>query len=88
MLTVTHDGGDVVPVGRLYVEGDVIDVTGAEQTDAGTWQGEATGRNIDGAASMAPGDEVSVGVAEDCVVRLVWRYEGETTTVGKHECDR
>ena len=69
LLTVTHDGGEAVPADQLRVDGDgFADVSGADQTRAGDWQGRASGP--DGA--VVAGDSVVVGVESDYEVDLVW----------------
>lgn len=82
VLTVTHDGGERVPVETLTVVGEgITDVPGAQQTTPGRWQGETTGDA--GNEWVAANDSVTVGVAADCVVRVVYR---DAVTVGKYDC--
>jgi hypothetical protein len=91
-LTVTHDGGDQVRAGNLHVEaraaGGLVAVPGANQTREGSWNGTTT--RVTGGphagVSVAPGDSVAVGVRVDCVIRLVFREEGDAATLGKYEC--
>lgn len=88
-LTVTHDGGDELPAAGLRLTGNLTAVPGANQTRAGPWNGSAT--HIEQAfrpgQHVAPGDQVAVGVPEDCVVRVVWEGPaGDSVTLGKYEC--
>lgn len=88
VLTVTHDGGDTVRADRLFVEGPgITDVPDADQTEAGPWRGETSEATVGGGQpAVAPGDSVRVGVADDCVVRIVYRTEWSAATVGKYAC--
>ena len=90
-LTVTHDGGDPIPADWLRVQGDLTAVPGADRTRAGPWNGSTT--RIEQAfrpgPHVAPGDRITVGVPEDCVVRVVFENRaGDTTTLGKYTCER
>jgi hypothetical protein len=90
-LTITHDGGDPVPADWFRVQGDLTAVPGANQTRTGPWNGSTT--HIEQAfrpgPHVAPGDQVAVGVPEDCVVRVVYANRaGDTATLGKYTCER
>lgn len=86
ILTVTHDGGELLQIGRLNIEGDgIADIPGADQTESGTWRGEATAE-WNGEPAVQPGDAVTVGVKGECVVRVVYRTEWSSVTLTKHTC--
>jgi hypothetical protein len=90
-LTITHDGGDAIPADGLRVQGNLTAVPGANQTRAGPWNGSTT--HIEQAfrpgQHVAPRDQVSVGVPEGCVVRVVYENRaGDTATLGKYDCER
>lgn len=81
LLTVTHDGGDLVDADHLYVRGSgFADVTGADRTEPGPWTGETT----DGALRV--GDSTTVGVTGDCEIQLVYENGAAVQTLGVHEC--
>lgn len=88
VLTITHDGGDHIPVDRVWIHGEgFAAVEGADQTQAGRWQGETTARS-DGQAGVVveEGDSVGVGVTDGCVIRVVYMVEGSEATLGKYTC--
>lgn len=70
VLEITHEGGDTVDPGQLYVRGSgFADVEGADQTAPGPWQGPV--RTDSG---VAAGDTVTVGVTDDYDIRLVYEF--------------
>lgn len=85
VATITHGGGDDVPVDRVIVDGTgFADVSGANQTAPGPWQGSAGGPN----GTITAGDSVSVGVEGDCTVWMVYvDDEGARHTFGVAECE-
>jgi hypothetical protein len=88
-LTITHDGGDAIPADELHLQGNLTAVPGANQTRAGAWNGSTThlGDGRRPGPNVAPGDQVAVGVPEDCTVRVVWESPaGATATLGKYDC--
>jgi hypothetical protein len=85
VLAIRHRGGPSIPADELYIEGDsVVAVDGANQTEAGRWQGStvpgANGPTVD------TGSAVAVGVTEGCVVRVVRRDESDAATIGTYDC--
>lgn len=86
ILTVTHDGGDLLRTERLYVEGGgITDIPGANQTEPGPRRGKATVEWKDNSA-VNQGDAVAVGVEGECMVRIVYRTEWSSITLSKHTC--
>ncbi|WP_436932601.1 hypothetical protein [Halosimplex halobium] len=76
-LTITHEGGDSVPEAELFVRGaGFADVEGVDQTAAGGWQGTASGDD----ATVVAGDSVTVGVAGDYEISVVWEPEDRDTS--------
>lgn len=78
VLTIAHDGGDHIPVDRVWIHGEgFAAVEGADQTQAGRWHGETTARP-DGQAGVVveEGDSVGVGVTDGCVKTYDRPYEG------------
>jgi len=80
VLTITHTAGDTVDAANLYVRGDgIVAPSGAQPavTAGGTTWASATG-----ASSVTAGESVTVGVASDCEVRLVWQAaDGDTSAL-------
>jgi hypothetical protein len=76
ILTITHTAGDTVPADQLFARGSgFADVSDADQTAAGPWQGTASGDDD----SVVAGDFVDVGVTADYELRLVWEAaDGES----------
>jgi len=74
---ITHEGGDSVSRSQLFVRGTgFTDVEGADQTSAGQWAGTASGDDD----AVVAGDAVSVGVASDYELRVVWESaDGDTS---------
>jgi hypothetical protein len=71
-LAITHNGGDAVAADQLFVRGSgFADVESVDQTAAGPWKGTASGDDD----SVIAGDEVTVGVASDYQVRVVWEAD-------------
>ena len=69
ILTITHTAGDTVPADQLFVRGSgFADVSEADQTAAGPWQGTASGDDD----AIFAGDFVDVGVTADYELQLVW----------------
>jgi hypothetical protein len=85
-LTITHDGGDRIGADRIHVEGDLAAVPGADQARAGSWNGTTSAD--DGARVVEPDDAVTVGLAsaDDCVVRVVYRYRRDAATLDRYDC--
>lgn len=83
VVTVTHGGGDPVRADRLRVVSDeFVDVPGADQTSPGRWKGSVSG---DG-GSVVAGDDVTVGVEDDCTVRVVYEYRDTANTIALVRC--
>ncbi|ELZ27662.1 hypothetical protein C475_07070 [Halosimplex carlsbadense 2-9-1] len=76
-LEITHEGGDSIPRAELSVRGTgFADVEGVDQTAAGQWQGTASGDD----EAVVAGDYVTVGVASDYEVAVVWEAnDGDTS---------
>jgi len=69
VLTITHSSGDTVPADELFVRGSgFADVSDADQTVAGQWQGTASGDD----SAVVAGDFVDVGVTGDYELQIVW----------------
>jgi len=69
LLEISHDGGDTVPAEELFVRGSgFADVSDADQTAAGQWQGTASGDDN----AVVAGDFVEVGVTADYDISVVW----------------
>ena len=69
LLTVTHYGGDTVSADELFVRGSgFADVSDADQTTPGQWQGTASGDDN----AVVAGDSVDVGVTADYEIIVVW----------------
>lgn len=84
VLTLTHDGGPAA-AGNVTLRGtDFADVPGANQTAPGPWAGETSGP--DGEPTVRFGDSVTVGVAADCEVRVVFEGMDPPATVALVEC--
>ena len=70
VVTITHTGGDNVDAAALTVRGGgIVAPSGAQPavTTSGTTWATATG-----VSSVTAGDSVTVGVASDCEISLVW----------------
>lgn len=88
ILQVTHDEGDQIKPGNLYIRGDrITDVEGESPnvtTSDTSWKetgGQANG-DMDGEPVITSGDEITVGVYADYIVRVVWESsDGENTKV-------
>lgn len=82
VLTIRHVGGDTVCPSRIYLDGEgFATVEGVDQVRPGVWRGEtSTAAGAENQSVVAPGDAVRVGVANDCRVRVVYRY-GDTGAV-------
>jgi len=76
-LEITHEGGDSISREQLLVRGTgFADVEGVDQTAAGQWQGTTSGDD----ATVVAGDRVTVGVASDYEVAVVWEAnDGDTS---------
>jgi hypothetical protein len=84
ILTVTHYGGDTVPADELFVRGSgFADVSDADQTAAGQWQG-TTGGDDGGVVS---GDFVDVGVTADYELQIVWEATDGSSAATLAETD-
>jgi hypothetical protein len=69
VLRVSHDGGDTIPDGTLYLRGSgFADVPDVDQTEAGTWQGTTSGDDD----AVVSGDFVEVGVRSDYELAVVY----------------
>lgn len=85
VVTVRHAGGDRLPVENVHVVSDgFADVRGANQVEAGSWQGSTTVE--DGDRFVARGNAVTVGVRDCEHVRVVWRTEATSVTIGIYDC--
>lgn len=74
-LTLTHNGGDMIPAGNLYVSG----ATGGMETWASL--GGSTSGSANGQPAVAAGDTLQLtGVSSDYELRLIWRT-GDTSAV-------
>lgn len=85
-LVVTHAGGDGVPRTHLSFAGTgFANVSGADQTRPGTWQGTASGGESD---VVARGDRVAVGVTAECSIWLAWENpDGLAARLESYSCD-
>ena len=86
VLEVTHDGGDPIQVERLRIVGEGFEnVSGTDRTEPGPWPAsEATGPD---GPTVVTNDSVTVGVADDCDIRVVIYRQGVVwNTLGKHAC--
>lgn len=84
VVTVTHAGGEAVPVERLALIGDgFANASSADQTAPGPWQGSVSGED----RTVVEGDAVSLGVESDCTVRVVYEYAGTSNTIGMARCE-
>jgi hypothetical protein len=73
-LSITHDGGDSIPVAELYVRGSgFAAVDGVDQTKPGQWRGTASGDEN----AVVAGDAVEVGVTSDYEISVVWESADE-----------
>lgn len=80
LVTIRHAGGDAVDASDLSLYGEgFADVSGADQTGPGNWQGPTSG--------VGPGDSVTVGVEGDCRLRVVHTGNAGSTTLAVVECD-
>ncbi|WP_135365365.1 M14 family metallopeptidase [Halosimplex halophilum] len=83
-LTVTHEAGDAVPREAVQIRGEgFAEVDGVDQRGPGVWQGSVGGEG----GSVVAGDSVTVGVASDYEIAVVWRPPDseESTTLATHE---
>jgi hypothetical protein len=79
LVTIRHAGGDAVDASDLSLYGEgFADVSGADQTGPGNWQGPTSG--------VGPGDSVTVGVERDCRIRVVHTGNAGSTTLAVVEC--
>jgi len=76
-LEITHEGGDSIPRAELSVRGTgFADVESVDQTAAGQWRGTASGDDH----AIVAGDRVTVGVASDYEIGVVWEAsDGDTS---------
>ncbi|MDS0283293.1 hypothetical protein [Haloarcula onubensis] len=85
VLTITHSGGDAIDATTLSVRGDgIVDPADASAavTASGTTWASATGEE-----TVTAGTSVTVGVASDCDVRLVWEAPdgGMSVTLAQYD---
>ena len=83
VLTITHEAGDTIDAGQLYVRGTgIVDVTGATPsvTAPDTAWGSATG-----VSEVTAGTTITVGVTVDCSVDLVYESEGSSTVISAYD---
>ncbi|PSP47232.1 hypothetical protein BRC75_10480 [Halobacteriales archaeon QH_7_69_31] len=87
VLVITHDGGDAVPAENLRIDGEGFDdVSGVDRTEPGPWPAsEATDR--DGGPVVTPGDSVTVGVTDGCVISVVYVRGGTRGILARHHCE-
>lgn len=79
-LEITHTAGDQLVASELYVEGGPFaDVSDADQTSSGRWQG-STGQG----GTISAGNAVVVGVESGYDVEVVWRGESDSATLAAH----
>jgi len=70
LLTIEHRSGDTIDASNLYVRGSgFADVSGADQTSPGPWQGETSDND-----GIAAGNTVAVGVTSSYDIRLVYEF--------------
>ena len=86
VLAVTHDGGDPIRVESLRIVGEGFEnVSGTDRTEPGPWPASAA-TGPDG-PTVVTNDSVTVGVADDCDIRVVIYRRGVVwSTLGKHAC--
>ena len=86
VLVITHYGGGAVPAEYIRIDGEGFDdVSGVDRTEPGPWPGsEATDR--DGEPVVTAGDSVTVGVADGCVIRVIYVRGGTHGTLDHHDC--
>ena len=86
VLVITHDGGDAVPAENLRIDGEGFDdVSGADRTEPGPWPAsEAT--DSDGGPVVTPGDSVTVGVTDGCVISVVYVRGGTRGILARDDC--
>jgi len=83
ILRITHTAGDTASADQLVVRGSgFADVSDADQTAAGPWQGTASGEDD----AVVAGDFVDVGVTADYEIQVVWEAaDGSSTTIEEDE---
>lgn len=87
VLTITHEGGDALPVDEAYVEGSgFASVDGVDQTEAGRWSGESSGGTDGERRTIEPGDSVDVGATTDCELRVVYEHGPVSVLLAEHRC--
>jgi hypothetical protein len=80
VLTVTHDGGELIPPSNLFVRGrGFATVSDVDMTFPGRWQGTVSGDYTDERTVVA-GDAVDVGVRSDYDVSVVWQSSDGTAS--------
>jgi branched-chain amino acid transport system substrate-binding protein len=75
-LTITHEAGDEIVAGNLFVSGDGIAQTG-------TWEelGGSTSGTSGGESTVTAGDRVTVDASSEYSVRVVWDSGQDSATL-------
>ncbi|MHB9287256.1 zinc ribbon domain-containing protein [Halobacteriales archaeon Cl-PHB] len=69
-LTVTHDGGEAIPVTELFLQGSNVGREGAWDSLGGSASGTAQGGD-----AVVAGDEVDLRVRSDYVLSVIWESQ-------------
>ena len=87
ILTFTHAGGDHLPADRISVRGEgFAAVEGVDQQEPGAWEGSVSGERPRRGGAIIEGDSVSVGVSDECMIRLVTGGDGVSSPVVAYDC--
>ena len=86
VLVVTHGGGEAVPAERLRIAGEgFANVSGVDRSGPGGWPTSAATDRPDG-PTVTRDDSVTVGVADDCDIRVVYVRGDVLDTLDRHDC--
>lgn len=77
-LRITHDGGETIEAGNLYIRGDFG--SGGTPDSAGTW---ADFSSAGPDSQVAAGNSATVSVGSDFDVRVVYQLNQNSATLGK-----
>lgn len=79
-LTITHEGGDNIKRSELYVRGEgFAAVPTVDMTSGGQWAGTTNGTD-GGEPTVVAGDRVTLGVASDYDISVIWQSESGDTS--------
>lgn len=88
VVTFTYVDGPPLAAESVRVKADdFASVPGVDQQGPGPWHGTVSGeRHRLGGRSIVPGDEVTVGVTDDCSIGLFYELAGADSILAAYSC--